>query len=89
MGTKEQANLRRRQRDKLARERLTDGYVRKLVKERMQRLGIAFSSEEVPSELLEAKRLVLVNRRIAWGRPIGIDAEALEVAMLLRIAAQK
>ena len=76
MDTHEQAKLRRRQRDKLARERMTDGYVRKLVKERMQRLGLAFSSEEIPGELLEAKRLVLAIRRIAWDRPI--DVQVLE-----------
>ena len=76
MGTNEQTKLRRRQRDKLARERMTDGYIRKLVKERMQRLGLAFSSEEIPDELIEAKRTALVNRRIVWDRPI--DDEVFE-----------
>lgn len=61
---------RRRERERLARENLSLGYVRKLVKAKWERKGITIASEDIPITLLQAQQAVLVVKRMSLGRPV-------------------
>lgn len=62
--------VRRRERERLARENLSLGYVRKLVKAKWERKGIPIASEDIPITLLQAEQAVLVVKRMSLGRPV-------------------
>lgn len=64
--------VRRRERERLARENLSLGYVRKLVKAKWERKGIPIAPEDIPIALLQAEQAVLVVKRTCWGRPVGL-----------------
>jgi hypothetical protein len=62
--------VRRRERERLARENLSLGYVRKLVRAKWKRKGIPIASEDIPIALLQAEQAVLVAKRMSLGRPV-------------------
>jgi hypothetical protein len=66
----EAQKVRRRERERLARENLSLGYIRKLVKAKWERKGIPIASEEIPIALLQAEQAVLVVKRMSLGRPL-------------------
>ena len=70
MSRSEDQKKRRRERERLARENLSLGYVRKLVKAKWERKGIPIASEEIPVALLQAEQAVLAVKRLSLGRPV-------------------
>lgn len=72
MSRSEEQKMRRRERERLARENLSLGYVRKLVRERWERKGTPIASEDIPMALLKATQLSLASKRMCWGRSVVI-----------------
>lgn len=70
MKQSEDQKIRRRERERLARENLALGYVRKLVKAKWERKGIPIASEDILISLLQAEQAVLVVKRMNLGRPV-------------------
>ena len=56
----------KRKRERLATENLSEGYIRKLIRASMLRYGSKISSADIPSEVIEAKRMVVKMRRLCW-----------------------
>lgn len=79
----EDQKVRRRERERLARENLSLSYIRKLVKAKWERKGIPIAPDDIPITLLQAEQAVLVIKRLSLGRPVvfpewmdGDDAKA-------------
>lgn len=63
MNKSENAKEAKRKHERLATENLADSYIRKLIRVSMLRVGVEIRSADIPAELIEAKRIVVLIRR--------------------------